>query len=99
MDYTAVNAHLYLRKNYLAYIVIDDDSLGFRARFNNQICYGTIDKSKDMFSNHFTQLLLTQDGYNKGWAIKQDEFYILTKSTPNTFFLSLIDYISKLELD
>jgi hypothetical protein len=96
---TAVNAHLYLRNNYLAYIVLNDDSLSLRAKFNNQICSGTTDKSQNMFSNHFIDLILSQDGFNKGWVIKQDEFYILTKSTPNNFLLSLIDYFSKLELD
>ena len=86
---TSTNAHLYLRNNYLAYIVLNDDSLSFRARFNHQIYSGTIDKSQEMFSNNFRDLIFSFDGFNKGWAFQQDEFYNFTDSTPNDFFLSL----------
>ena len=96
---TATNAHLYLRNNYLAYIVVNNDSLSFRARFNNQIYSGTIDKSREMFSSNFKELILAYNGFKNGWANQQGEFYIFTNSTPNEFFLSLIAYISKLNLN
>ena len=94
---TSTNAHLYLRNNYLAYIVINDDSLSFRARYNNQIYSATIDKSQEMFSNNFRNLILSLDGFNKGWVFQVDEFYTFTNTTPNDFFLALINYITKLK--
>ncbi len=96
---TSTNAHLYLRNNYLAYIVINNTALTFRARFNNQIYSGTVDKSGDMFASNFRKLILTQKGFENGWAIQRGENFSFTNSTPNEFFTSLIEYISKLSLE
>lgn len=95
---TSTNAHLYLRNNYLVYIVLNYDSISFRARYNQKIHSSTVDKSKEMFSNKFEDLILSLDGYKKGWFVQQNEFYTFMSSTPNEFFLSLFDYISKLKL-
>jgi len=96
---TAKNAHLYLRNNYLAYIVLESDNLIFRGRFNNQIYSGTIDKSKSMFSENFRNLILNLDGFKNGWAIQSGEKFIFRNNTPKAFFKDLFDYISKLKLE
>lgn len=95
---TSTNAHLYFKHNYLAYIVVNNNTLSFRARFNNQIYYGTVDKSREMFSGKFRELIISHNGFQNGWAIQRGEFFSFSNSTPNEFFSALIEYVAKLNL-
>lgn len=96
---TASNAHLYKGNKFLAYIILGDDLLSFRARFNHKIHVGTIDESRKMFSIEFHNLILSLNGYTKGWARQDGEFYAFTKTTPNQFFSSLFEYIINLNTE
>jgi hypothetical protein len=94
---TAKNAHLYLRNNYLAYIMINEDSLSFRPRYNNKIYSDTVDNSDVMFEA-FEQLIRSYDGFNKRWAIRDREIYIFNRNTPKNFFDALLEYINRLNV-
>lgn len=96
---TSTNAHLYLRNNYLCYLVLESDSLILRGRFNNKIYSGTVDKSHIMFSNDFIGLINKLNGFKDNWAIRSGEKYIFRKNTPKEFFKILYEYILKLGIE
>lgn len=96
---TSTNAHLYIRNNYLFYIIIEAESLMFRARFNNQIYSGTIDNSKIIFSNKFQEMILNLNGFNNGWASKRGDKFVLKNNTPEEFFERLYKYILSLKFE
>lgn len=96
---TATNAHLYLRNSYLAYIVVENDRLVFRPKFNNQIYSGTIDHSKFLFSEKLRHLITDLNGFKNGWAFQDGNGFIFRNTTPNEFFNEFYNYISKLNFD
>lgn len=96
---TAVNAHLYLRNNYLSYIVLEGDKLIFIAQFNNKIYSGTVDKSRLFFSENLKNLILNLNGFKNSWAIQRGGRLIFTNSTPKNFFNNMYDYIYALKLE
>ena len=95
---TSTNVHLYLRNFYLSYIVIGNKDLIFRARFNNQIYAGTVDKSEIMFSEYFIDLIRSFSGFKNGWVVQYGENFVFNNSTPEELFTKLFEYISDLKI-
>jgi hypothetical protein len=90
---TSVNAHLYIKNYYLSYIIIGDNELTFRAKFNNMIAGETTDESKLLFSGAFQKLIDSFGGKKTGWAVDLGDKIIIKKLAPDIFFKSLISLI------
>jgi hypothetical protein len=90
---TSTNAHLYVRKDFLAYIKLPKDrdrySLIFSPHPNANICKGTENQSLKLFSSRLPKIIEHYTS-SKHWATRQaDDSIEIGDQAPDIFFYEL----------
>lgn len=101
---TAINAHLYSQKRFIAYIKLpqpgqSNEGLVLSPHYNLQIVEGARDCSELLFPGRLTEIIDAHDGFNQGWAVRGvDGAVTLSSYTPAVFFQELLTNLRVLEL-
>lgn len=102
---TSVNAHLYKRDAFLAYIQTKSrdqrpPSLMLSPHFNHQIFAHTTDRAMLLFGGPLDEVITRHRGENSGWMNRDQRGRIeLTADTPGEFFDDLYDALAELVVD
>lgn len=101
---TAVNAHLYMRPAFLAYLKLKNPelkppSLVISPKFNLRIAGGTRDESARLFPSPFDEVVAAHAGLAEKWAVRRvNGATELTVATPAAFFDDLYHALAALDV-
>ncbi|MDI1304221.1 MAG: hypothetical protein PSX42_05155, partial [bacterium] len=94
---TSVNAHLYYKNSFLAFIKLSLDSIQLSPFFNGQIDGRTTDRHSLIFPDVFRRLTKDEEGTTYSWVrFNGDGSVIITNKAPESFFLSLLKEIKSI---